>query len=60
VSDDDDDDIATEAWLLKLVGACDRALEQLSPDDLAVAVLRADLSDFRSTLHTRLAEHDDG
>jgi hypothetical protein len=56
----EDDDMATKAWLLKVAGACDRALEQLSPDDLAVAVLRADLSDFRSTLHARLAEHDDG
>lgn len=56
----EDDDMATEAWLLKLMGACDRALEGLPPDDLAVAVLRADLSDFRSTLHARLAEHDDG
>jgi len=55
----EDDDMAAEAWLLKLVGACNRALEQLSPDDLAVADLRADLSDFRSTLHARLAEHDD-
>jgi hypothetical protein len=60
VSEDDHDHVATEAWLLKLVGACDRALEQLSPDDLAVVVLRADLSDFRSTLHSRLDEHDDG
>jgi hypothetical protein len=56
----EDDDTATEAWLLKLVGACDRALERIPPDDLAIAVLRADLSDFRSTLHARLAEHDDG
>ena len=56
----EDDDMAGEAWLLKLVGACDRALERIPPDDLAVAVLRADLSDFRSTLRARLAEHNDG
>jgi hypothetical protein len=56
----EDDDVAAEAWLLKLVGACDRALERLPTDDFRLDVLRADISDFRSTLHTRLAEHDDG
>ena len=56
----EDDDMATEAWLLKLVGACDRALERLPPDDLAVAVLRADIGDFRGMLHARLAERGDG
>jgi hypothetical protein len=55
----EDDDVTTDAWLLKLVGACDRALERLPPDDLTVDVLRADISDFRSTLHARLAEHGD-
>jgi hypothetical protein len=50
----EDDDTTTEAWLLKLVGACDRALERLSPDDLRVADLRADISDLRSRLQGQL------
>ena len=56
----EDDDVATDAWLLKLVGACDRALERLSPDDPTIADLRADVSDLRSALQARLAEHGDG
>ena len=56
----EDDDMIAEAWLLKLVGACDHALERLPPDDLAVAVLRADIGDFRGTLQARLAERGDG
>jgi hypothetical protein len=55
----EDDDTTTDAWLLKLVGACDRALERLSPDDPRVAVLRADISNLRSTLQARLGEHGD-
>ena len=55
----EEDDVTTDAWLLKLMGACDHALERLSADDPMLAVLRADISDFRSTLHARLAEHDD-
>lgn len=55
-----DDDIATDAWLLKLVGACDRALERLPPDDPTVAVLRADICGLRRTLNARLAEHGNG
>ena len=55
----EDEDMNTEAWLLKLVGACDRALDRLPPDDRTVSVLRADISDLRSTLHHRLAEHGD-
>jgi hypothetical protein len=46
--------MTTDAWLLKLMGACDRALERLPPDDPNVAVLRADISDLRSMLHARL------
>jgi hypothetical protein len=56
----EDDEMTTDAWLLKLVGACDHALERLPPDDRALDVLRADLSDLRSTLYARLAEHGDG
>jgi hypothetical protein len=55
----EDDDMSTDAWLLKLVGACDRALERLAPDDPTVAILRADISDLRSTLHAQLAERGD-
>jgi hypothetical protein len=51
-----DDDVTTDAWLRQLVGACDRALERLSPQDHTVADLRADISGLRSTLHTRLGE----
>lgn len=54
-----DDEMVTDDWILKLVGACDLALERLPTDDLEVAVLRADISDFRSTLRARLAEHGD-
>jgi len=56
----DEDDVTTDAWLLKLVGACDSALERLDPDDPRVADLRADVSELRSTLHARLAEQGDG
>jgi hypothetical protein len=56
----EEDDMTTDAWLLKLVAACDNALEGLSPDDPLVAVLRADITDFRSTLHARLPERGDG
>ena len=55
----EDDDVTTEAWLIKLVGACDHALERLPPDDPMLAVLRADIGDFRGTLHARLAAHGD-
>lgn len=52
----EDDDVTTDAWLLKLVGACDRALDRLLPDDPVVADLRADISDLRSALQARLAD----
>jgi hypothetical protein len=56
----DGDDVTTDAWLLKLVGACDSALERLDPDDPRVADLRADVSELRRTLRAQLAERGDG
>ena len=50
------DDVTTDAWLIKLVAACDRAIERLSPDDPEVAVLRGDVIDLRSTLQAQLDE----
>jgi hypothetical protein len=55
-----EDEVTTDAWLLKLAGACDRALERLDPSDPQLADLRADVADLRSTLQARLAEHGDG
>jgi hypothetical protein len=52
--------VTSAAWILKLVGACDRALERLDPDDPMVADLRGDIRDLRSTLRARLAERGDG
>jgi hypothetical protein len=53
----EDDDVTTAAWLLKLVRACDRALERLSSDDPTLINLRTDISDFRSSLHAQLTKH---
>jgi hypothetical protein len=55
-----EDEVTTDAWLLKLVGACDSALERLDPSDPQLADLRADVADLRSTIQARLAEHGDG